>query len=346
MKRIHIFCAALMVLALFASCSEEAKEQQESKPECYIHYTADTLDEQTTKAIAALGTTVNLPRTQQQVDSAISVIKGFTYEQYSATHPGFSEGTTVDSLVDENGYITLKITRPSTEEGAKLPEGNLIYIHGGGFLFATSKIHCKFCEALAERMNCTVYMALYPLAPNYYVQTSLDMLLGVYRTIRKEDKPLYVMGDSAGANLVLTFGLYLKGINEQLPDALFPISPFCDFTLSDPEWDEYNKKDAVLSAYLIQKVSEQWHPADMDTKDPLVSPLFGDWKGMCQTFLFAGTDETFYPEIMKLHQNMEDSGVRVGTLVGKKLFHVAPIMLPWLADRYIDESIEFLYGAK
>lgn len=344
MKRIYFFCAALIVLALFASCSGN-EEQQESKPECFIHYTPDTLDEMTAKTIEILRNGAMIPKTQEQIDSVLNAVKDLPYEQYSASHPAFSEGTTVDTLVDENGYVTLKITRPSTEEGAKLPEANLIYLHGGGFMFAMTDTHRSFCEAVAERLNCTVYIVLYPLAPNNYVQTTLDMILGVYRTLRKEDKPLYVMGDSAGANITLTFGLYLKDINEQLPDALFPISPFCDFSLSNPEILEYNKNDILVTMTIINEIVKHWHPADMDLKDPRVSPLYGDWKGMCQTYLFIGTDETLYPDFMEMRQKMEDAGVRVGTLIGRHLFHVAPTMvqLP-VCDQYFQEITEFLYN--
>jgi len=184
-------------------------------------------------------------------------------------------------------------------------------------------------------------MALYPLAPAEHVKAGIEMLAEAYRVAGKDGLPVFIMGDSAGANLTLSLTLYLKQIGEQLPKAIFPISPMVDFTLSNPEIMEVEKRDPVLTVYFA-KSTYGWLEEGMCKKDPLVSPLFGDLTGMPPTLMFVGENDILSPDAMLLYEKMQENGNRIGVVYGKGLFHVAPIMPLPVQDQWLQEVEAFM----
>jgi len=332
MKRLFSFLGALSLLILFqVSCTNLGNSN------CFIHYTADTPDALSLKAREKLEHDALYLKSEEQINSVFNHFAGLSYEEYGGAIPKFSQEYNLDTLVDENGWITLKLTRKDVT-----PDFNLIYIHGGAYFFHFDQVlHAEFCEALLSRLNAAIYMPLYPLAPKHKVMESMNMLMGIYNDLQAEKKSVYIMGDSAGASLALCFTLYLKDLGIKLPDAIFPISPMADFTLENPEIEEYEKRDPMLSV-LFAKTVYHWLEEGMSLKDPKVSPIYGDLKGMPRTFFFVGSDDLLCPDALLLYDKMKAAGVEVGMLYGKSLWHDAPNFKIPVQDRYLDEVAKFI----
>jgi len=325
----------LISMALFAvlasSCS---KINNDAK--CFIHYTSGTLDSKTT---AARQTIVDnpRPRVQSEIDALINTFAVKSYEEYGGAVCNFSKDYSSDVLVDNTGWKTIKLTRKTGS-----PDYNLIYIHGGAFfLNFRSDLHAPFCEKLASSLNASIYMPLYPLAPVHKVNEGLTMILDVYKKLLKEGKPIYVMGESVGGTLALTFTLYLKELGLKLPDAVFPISPLSDFTMDNSEIQKFEDKD-IMTSICLAKSCRHWAENGMSYSDPKVSPIHGNLKGMPKTFIYNSSDDIVSPDTMLLYDKMKAAGVEVGMLYGKNLWHYAVLFDIPAREQYLKEVISFI----
>jgi acetyl esterase/lipase len=64
---------------------------------------------------------------------------------------------------------------------------------------------------------------------------------------------------------------------------------------------------------------------DVNPRDPIISPLYGEMKGLPPTDLFTGTWEIFYTDIVKTCDKMKAAGVDVHLHVAEKMGHVYPL---------------------
>jgi acetyl esterase/lipase len=82
--------------------------------------------------------------------------------------------------------------------------------------------------------------------------------------------------------------------------------------------------DTFLDNEVLRHVGADW-AAELDTHDPMVSPLYGDMQGLPSTELFTGTWEVFYTDIQKTYDKMKAAGVDVRLHVKEKMGHVYPL---------------------
>lgn len=200
-------------------------------------------------------------------------------------------------------------------------ESILFYLHGGAYAYGISEKQVLFCDDMAQRLNAKVYIPLYPLTPQATCRDAYPFLDAAYAEALKEGKPIYLIGDSAGGGLALGFAEYLRDNGTQLPQKLFLLSPWVDVTMSDPAIAEYEQKDLMLNSYGLIELGKLW-AGELDTKDPLVSPLYGEMKGLPPTMIFTGTDEVMVPDNTTLYHKMREAGVDCSLIFGEGLWHV------------------------
>ena len=216
----------------------------------------------------------------------------------------------------------------------------IFYLHGGAYAFGISEKQIRFCDTLAVRLNAKVYMPLYPLTPQATQHDAYPFLDAVYDKALGEGKPVYLVGDSAGGGLALAFAQRLRDKGVQLPQKMILLSPWVDVTMSDPDIPAYEEKDLQLDAYGLVMLGQLW-AAELDTKDPLISPIYGDLKQLPPTMLFCGTDEIMVPDNTKLFYKMKDAGIEVSLTFGEGLGHVFVIEDVPEAEKAQDMIVDF-----
>lgn len=197
----------------------------------------------------------------------------------------------------------------------------ILYLHGGAYAFGIGEQQILFCDKMAQRLNAKVYLPLYPLTPQATVHDAIRFLDAVYDELLKEGKPVLLLGDSAGGGLALALAQRLRDRGAVLPKKLILLSPWVDVTMSDPAIPAYDKKDLRLDAYGLVELGKLW-AADLDTKDPLVSPIYGDLSGLPPTIVFTGTAEIMVPDNTTLCRRMKEAGVDCSLIYGEELWHV------------------------
>jgi acetyl esterase/lipase len=136
------------------------------------------------------------------------------------------------------------------------------------------------------------------------------------------NKPIIIMGDSAGGGLSAAFAEYLAVKDLPQPENLILISPWVDITMSgDYDKVEY---DPMLGVDGARELGKSW-AGDLDPKDYKVSPLFGEVDKLPKTTLFTGTHEIIYPDIVEFYNKLKDNGVDAELNVGEEMTHVYPV---------------------
>ena len=198
----------------------------------------------------------------------------------------------------------------------------VIYLHGGIYVNEIKLPHITFCDKLAKKINATVFAPIYPLAPNHTYEETYQIVENLYKDLLKMNKPIIIMGDSAGGGLSAAFAEYLMVKDLPQPENLILISPWLDVSMSG-DYDEV-EFDPMLGVDGLREMGETW-AAGLDSKDYKVSPLFGEVKGLAKTTLFVGTHEIFYPDVVKFYNKLKENGVDAELNVGEGMNHVYAI---------------------
>ena len=194
------------------------------------------------------------------------------------------------------------------------PEANkklvLINLHGGGFNSDSgSLIEGVPISNLAKIKVVSVY---YRLAPENPFPAAVEDVVAVYKELLKTYKPqnIGIFGTSAGAILTGEAAVRFKQLGLPLPGALGEFSTLADFSRpSDTRQlftldgfpGDMNPTDTA------HPPSDQY-PAKTDRKDPVLSPLFADLKGMPPTLLVSSTRDILLSDTSTLHRALLRAG--------------------------------------
>ena len=198
----------------------------------------------------------------------------------------------------------------------------VIYLHGGIYVNEIMLPHISFCDKLAKKVNACVYAPIYPLAPNHTYEETYEIVDNLYRHLLTFDKPITIMGDSAGGGLAVAFCEYLAVNDLPQPDNLIGISPWIDVSMSG-DYDEV-EYDPIGGVDALREMGKAW-AGELDLKDYRVSPLFGDVSQLQKTTLFVGTHEILYSDIKKFYKKLIDNGIDVELNIGEGMNHVYPV---------------------
>jgi acetyl esterase/lipase len=201
------------------------------------------------------------------------------------------------------------------------PDRALLYLHGGGFVFGVSPLHLQMGAYLARKMGMRILMVEYRLAPKYPFPAALDDCATSYRWLLDQGIParhIVLAGDSAGGNLAITLSLQLRDGGDPLPAAAACLSPVTDLT-GDREQQAY--KDPLLPPRAMRRYSRSY-VADHDARNPLISPVFGDLRGLPPLLIHAGEDEILCADAVRIIQLAQAAGVDARLEIYPRMWHV------------------------
>ncbi len=208
------------------------------------------------------------------------------------------------------------------------PEKLLFYFPGGSYMDMPRAVHFQFLNALVENTDAMVVVPVYPRLPDTDAETSYAAVMAFYEDFMagREYGTLYFMGDSAGGGMALSLSMQLRDTGIVGPDQLILICPWVDVTMSNPDIPEYEKKDTALDGVQLARLGEIW-AGDLDTTDPIISPLYGSFENLGTIHLITSKGEILYPDIMLFSEKLNEAGIDHEILVSPGMFHVWPLYL-------------------
>lgn len=215
------------------------------------------------------------------------------------------------------------------------PKVTILYIHGGAYIAGVPRSYHNLTARMAKALDGEAYLPRYPLAPEHPFPAGINACVAAYQFLLaqgKDPKRIVIAGDSAGGGL--TLGTLLKLRDEGLP------MPACAVTLSpganchpDPEEIALrDPTDAMLSADIIRNVVDVYVPDPEDRKNPYASPVDGDYTGLPPLMITVSNEEILYADALKVRAAAEKAGVPVEWLERKGVYHVWPVMVPFVPE--------------
>ncbi|MGE7114506.1 alpha/beta hydrolase fold domain-containing protein [Lysinibacillus sp. NPDC047702] len=200
----------------------------------------------------------------------------------------------------------------------------ILYIHGGAWTNQPLNLHWMLMDKIAQSLNAKIIAPIYPKVPHFSYKDTYPKILDLYKEILgtvESSHQLTIIGDSAGGNIALGLVQLLKRNDLSQPKDLILLSACVDMGLENPLIPEYEEKDPMLASEGMEVITKIW-AADKHLKDPLISPIYGDFKGLGKMTHFIGTHESLYPDAIKFDELLTEQGIEITTFVYPKMNHV------------------------
>ena len=212
-------------------------------------------------------------------------------------------------------------------EGAD-PDVRVLYLHGGGYVSGCGAYYLALAARLAVTANCAVCLPDYRLAPEHPFPAGLEDALAACDWLSRAGpdgpalaKAVLVAGDSAGGGLALAVLLALRDRRRRLPAGGVALSPFTDLTLSSESIRTQADNDVVQHpTSLPHYVRLYLHGTD--PRDPLASPVFGDYTHLPPLLIQVGECEIIRDDAVRAAAKARTDGADVTLEVWPGMFHV------------------------
>ncbi|QSB10075.1 alpha/beta hydrolase [Lysinibacillus fusiformis] len=204
----------------------------------------------------------------------------------------------------------------------------ILYIHGGAWTNQPLNLHWLFMDKMAQSLNAKVIAPIYPKVPHFNYQDTYPKMLNFYKEILESvesSNQLTIIGDSAGGNIALGLIQLLKRDHLPQPQDIILLSACVDISLENPLIHDYEENDPMLASEGMEVITKIW-AADKDLKDPMISPIYGDFQGTSKITHFIGTHESLYPDAIQFDEQLTEQGVAITTFVYPKMNHVFVVM--------------------
>lgn len=226
----------------------------------------------------------------------------------------------------------------------------LLYLHGGGFIACSPETHRPLVGSLVRRTGFTAYVPAYRLAPEHPYPAALDDGLSAFRHLVHDrgidPAQIVVVGDSAGGGLALALVMSLRDQGERLPAAVVTFSPWTDLAATGASLDENSDRCAMFAGETIRRASHFYLGAT-DARDPRVSPLYGDFRGLPPLLLHASHDEVLRDDTLRVAERAREAGVPVTLRMWRGVPHVWQFFAAVLpeARESLAEAVTFMRDA-
>lgn len=195
----------------------------------------------------------------------------------------------------------------------------ILYLHGGGYVSGSIDTHRGVAGALALAAGLPVVTLDYRLGPEDPFPAALDDAVGAFDELG--DRPIAIVGDSAGGGLALATSVRLRDRGGATPFALALFSPWVDLTQTAGSMTEREAIDPMVSATTLQLMADAYL-GGADPEDPGASPLFADLAGLPPMRIDVGTDEVLHDDSTRLAERAAAAGVPVELQVWPDMIHV------------------------
>jgi len=257
--------------------------------------------------------------------------------QVAATLPDLRQRLGVKSEPTVIGGVKVFLVTPES-----VPEANrdrlLVHVHGGGYVLGPGEAGTREAILMAGYGRMRILSVDYRIPPDFPYPAALDDAMAVWKEITgtTDPKKLAIFATSTGGGMTLAMVLRAKKEELPLPAAIAPGTPWSDMTKTGDTYLTDEQLDGVLVSYDgwlgdAAKLYANGH----DLKDPMLSPVYGDFEGFPPTILTSGTRDLFLSNTVRVHRKLRAAGVEAELHVFEGQSHAQ-----YYADPYAPETKE------
>ncbi len=203
----------------------------------------------------------------------------------------------------------------------------LLYLHGGGFVYRLSMLHIEMVANLAKQMGIPALAVDYRVAPAHPYPAALDDCVTAFHWLVQQGIPaqnIVVAGDSAGGNLTITTMMKLRNNGEALPAAGACLSPVGNLTWDSEPAQPFH--DPLLHPKAVKRYNRAY-VGKLNPRNPLISPVFGDWRGLPPLLVHAGEEEILRDDAVEMVEKAQAAGVDARLKIFPRMWHVWQLYL-------------------
>ncbi len=179
----------------------------------------------------------------------------------------------------------------------------VIAIHGGAYVGEATIFHWWTYTAMARQTGATVVVPDYTLSPAGTAETEVPRMADFISQMIHEHsaEKVSLLGDSAGGGFALLAVQELVRRNAKTPEHLVLLAPWLDVSMKDPRSATID--DPLLDVGNMTKDGKLW-AGELDTRNPLVSPLFGSLDGLPPTSVYSSTRDVLTIDTLRLRDRV------------------------------------------
>lgn len=222
----------------------------------------------------------------------------------------------------------------------------ILYFHGGGYVSGSCQTHRMHVAKFVQGSGAGALLFDYRLAPEHPFPAAVEDSLAAYRWLLSQNvSPSHIVfaGDSAGGGLCLATLLALREQRLPFPAGAVALSPWTDLKCTGESLTTKAKVDPFTPGG-AWTVFSKYYVGDNDPGLPLISPLYGDLKGLPPVLIYAGDHDVLFDDSTRFVDKAKAAGVDATLRVGKGLFHCYPVCAPLFpeAQQAMDEICVFI----
>lgn len=201
----------------------------------------------------------------------------------------------------------------------------ILYFHGGMYITGSAQSHRQHVIKFVSGSGINALIFNYRLAPENPFPAALNDSLAAYQFLLEhgfEARNVVFAGDSAGAGLCLATLLAIKDKGWSLPAAAAVLSPWTDLALTGESYSTNVEK--CLSPKGSSENASKFYAGKNDKRNPYISPLYGELKGLPPLHISAGSNEILRDDSIRFAEKAMASGIEVVLLIGEGMCHCYP----------------------
>jgi acetyl esterase/lipase len=200
----------------------------------------------------------------------------------------------------------------------------ILYLHGGGYVLGSINTHRAMISRIARASNARALAIDYRLAPEHPFPAAVEDATAAYRWLLANGyKPgrVVIAGDSAGGGLTLAALLAIRDAKLPMPAGAVPISPWTDLEGTGESIRTRAAKDVMVTQDNLASSARQYYGTH-DPKDPLVSPVHANFRGLPPMLIHVGDAEILLDDATRVAARAKAAGVQVDLEVWDEMPHV------------------------
>lgn len=241
-------------------------------------------------------------------------------------------------------YEIIKINGTKVEVLSPMNESIacIILFHGGGHTQGMNNMYRKAMEKLCKMTKCPVYSIDYETGSDLVYPSLHDesylAYIGLYNKLK--NKKIIAIGDSFGANLMLSTCLRLRDNHFPLPNALISISCFIDLAATGISYKTNCYNDPLYSLPKNQKFEDNEEFIRRKTPycgktspfDKFLSPAYNEYSNFPEMLIQCGEVETSLSDNYTLYQKALLSNINVTLSIYRGMWHDFLFLTPFLKE--------------
>lgn len=238
--------------------------------------------------------------------------------------------------VERPDYTLWQYERPTADENRPA----VLFIHGGGFFGGDIATVENQCKLLAQYLGGVVFSVDYPLAPERKYPDGFDAcydaLCWIYDHAQQlgiDCRKIGIAGDSAGGNLSVTCALRARDAGKPMlayQCLIYPTVSREESVRTATYWKPEDYDDPQSDPLIQEQIRvigsmdacNEWYLKEgTDLRDPYLSPIFADLKGLPKTLIITAEYDFLRAECEAFTRKLEEAGVPCRHIRYGGIFH-------------------------